>query len=264
MVTKRRIVDEYSDSERAFLKLLNECYNFANEMLDNLKPAISKRAPYRKIDNLRITTACLFIKIINTTKAILLLMENHILVEVSVLLRHQLETLLILNACKEDECFIEKYLNWSNIQRRKIGNVIVNNEKLFNIDATKRAKIKEEVDAIDEAFSDDDMNKIEINKLAAKAKLQNLYESTYHLLCGIVHAGPDSLKDHCMHDSNGNVKKLIVEPFHSNDTKMTFLLSVDILLKSIDTVNQIFELNLDEECGKLNERYKELIETYLE
>ncbi len=262
MDTKRRIIDEYSEEEWEFIHLLNDCYNFANEVFDNLKPEISQQLPYSSIDNLKITTDCLFIKIINTTKAILLLMENHMLVEVAVLLRHQLEALFILRACKVNKYFIEEYLRLSIVNRRKIGNIVTSNDKLYKIDATKRARIKEEIAEIDKAYSAYDMNEKKACKIAGKAKLYELYDSTYHKLCEIVHVGPDSLKDHCVHDSYGNVKSIIAEPYHTNNTKMTFLLSVDILLKSIDTVNQLFELNLGEECGKLNERYEECIKNY--
>ena len=260
MVTKRRITDDYSDEEWEFIHLLNDCYNYSEDVLDTLKPRRTEHGEYSNKDKLQITATCQFIKIITTTKAVLLLMENHMLVEVSILLRYQLEALFILKACHEEEEFIGNYLMTFYGNKIKHENIICNNLK--DVDVSTKANVDKKIAELKKEFNDDDIKEMDIQEIAGKAKLSGLYNKPYTMLCEVAHVGPGTLKEHFILDDNENIKRIIVELYHVGVTKMTFLLSVDILLKSIDTVNKLFVLNLDEECGKLNERYEECIKNY--
>lgn len=82
--------------------LLVDCYNLASDVPSMIE--VYNENP------LQIITSCLLIKILNTTRAILVLFEHNLLSEVHVLLRHQMEAVFVLKACHEDEAFLREKL----------------------------------------------------------------------------------------------------------------------------------------------------------
>jgi hypothetical protein len=107
-----------------FKALLVDCYNLTAEVPGMI-------AVYNE-NALQLVTSCLFVKILNTTRAELLLFENNLLSEVYVLLRHQMEAVFVLKACYEDKTFLQEYIKSDALYRLKVGNIVSQGGTEFN------------------------------------------------------------------------------------------------------------------------------------
>jgi hypothetical protein len=234
-------------------KLLIDCYKLAGDM--------SSKFVIDDEDLLKIITACLFIKIHNTTKAILLLIDNNLLSETQVLLRHQIESLFVLKACYEDESFWEEYiysderirLKWSNIMTQ---NKIFRNHKEY--DEEKIIKLRKELETI---VDEKGIKELQIESLSRKAKLERFYNTTYRLLSNIVHVGVRSLSSYLIFDDNGEIKDLTIYP-HQDDFAILYLTSAELSIIAIKTISDIFKIKVEMEVKELQKRFSELLKKY--
>lgn len=162
------IPEEFNDLR----DLLIDCYNLASGIPDMIDA-------YNE-NHLQVITSILLIKTVNTARALLLLIENNLLSEVHVLLRHQIEAVFVLKACKEDKAFLKEYINSDLKRRLRLGNVIANNPKdfhkneLFDSDEFKnsRTDLKSIVD-------EHGIKEIKVNELARKAGMESTYNTAY-------------------------------------------------------------------------------------
>jgi len=229
--------------------LLLECYNLSAE--------VPKMIDVYNEHAIQVVTSCLFIKILNTTRAILLLFENNLLSEVHVLLRHQMEAMFVLKACYEDKEFLQEYINSDTLCRLKLGNVISQKPDIFSMkkeyDVERIKRLKDELKSI---VDENGIREIKIEELARRAKLTSYYDTAYRVLSNIVHVGVKSLDDYLVLDDNGKVKKLSIYPYQE-DIPTLFISAIEINLIAIKCIANVFEINIKDKITTLGKRLSE-------
>jgi hypothetical protein len=238
-----------------FKVLLVDCYNLAAEVPGMI--AVYNENP------LQLITICLFVKILNTTRAELLLFENNLLSEVYVSLRHQMEAVFVLKACYEDAPFLREYIKSGALYRLKLGNIISQNGSEFrendNFDEEKVNSRKAELKAI---VDENGIKEIKIQELAKTAKLKSFYNTAYRFFSNVVHVGISSLDDYFVMGADGKVRELSVFPYQK-DIADLFIAAIELILLALDCINKIFKVNIEEKLKVLQERLNNLAKPHL-
>lgn len=236
--------------------LLVDCYNLASEVPSMIE--VYNENP------LQIIASCLLIKVLNTTRAILILFENNLLSEVYVLLRHQMEAVFVLRACHEDEAFLREYIHSDILYRLKLGNVIFNKQDDFSkneeFDIEKISRLKSELKSI---VDKNGIKEIKIEDLARKAKLESYYHTAYRLFSNVVHIGVRSLEDYLELDSTKKIKELSVYPYQK-DIPRLFISAIELILLAVEGINNIFKISLEEKIENLKGRLNKAVKYHLE
>jgi hypothetical protein len=238
-----------------FKALLIDCYHLAAEVPGRI--AVYNENP------LQLVASCLFVKILNATRAELLLFENNLLSEVYVLLRHQMEAVFVLKACYEDRTFLEQYIKSDALARLKIGNIVSQGDAVFRENEhfdqdrinSRKAELKSIVD-------EHGIKEIKIRELARKAKLEPFYNTAYRFFSDIVHIGVSSLDDYFVKGADDKIKELSIYPYQK-DISTLFITALELILLGLDCINKIFKLNIEEKIKVLQERSHNLAKPYL-
>jgi len=236
-------------------ELLVDCYRLAFE--------IPKKIDVYNENPLQIISSCLFIKVINATRAILVLFENNLLSEVHVLLRHEMEAIFVLKACYEDKQFLKEYINSDILYRLKMGNVISQNQNNFKeneeFDIERIKSLKSDLKLI---VDENGIKEVKIESLAKKAKMESYYDTAYRFLSNIVHIGIKSLDDYLKVDEKRKVRELLIYPYQK-EIPTLFITAIELILIALDCINIIFKIGNEETILSLKKRLNELAKSYL-
>ena len=244
------IPDKFNDLRN----LLIDSYNLASDIPDMIN--VNKENP------LQLITSCLFIKVLNTTRAILLLIENNLLSEVYVLLRHQMEAIFVLSACQKDESFLKTYIASDQKYRLRLGNVILNNKNdSFSLEELE--EIKELKPYLKTIVDEQGIKEINVEELSKKAGLEAIYNSAYRLFSNIVHVGVKSLDNYLLLDEKENIEELKIYPYQE-DIAILYLTAINLILIAIECLNSIFKVKLDEKVYPLKDQLHVQFETHSE
>ena len=234
--------------------LLVDCYKLASEL--------STAIEVHNENPLQIIASCLLIKVLNATRAILLLFENNLLSEVYIILRHQMEAVFVLRACNEDRAFLEEYIKSDTLYRLKLGNVIFNKREDFNkdekFDIDRIINLKNELKSI---VNENGIKEIKIEELARKAKMKSHYNTAYRLFSNIVHIGVKSLDDYLVLEG-GKIKELSIYPYQEDIAKL-YISAIELILIAIECIKNIFEVEVDEKIKNLQETLSMAAKPYL-
>lgn len=237
------IPDKFNDLR----DLLADCHNLAAK--------IPSMITVSNGNALQVISSCIFIKILNTTKAVLMLIKNNLLSEVHVLLRHQMEAVFVLKACYEEEAFLQTYIDSDNLYRLKLGNVILNNQADFSINKKLDIeKIKETKEKLKSLVDENGIKEIKVEELSLRAKMGAHYNTGYRFFSDIVHVGIRSLDDYFVLDEKEEkIKELLIYPYQ-NRIATLYITSVELMLIAIECLDNIFKIDLKDKITIFQER----------
>ncbi|WP_175532137.1 DUF5677 domain-containing protein [Paenibacillus sp. yr247] len=201
-------------------------------------------------DNIKgILAATLFIKVTNCFQAIVLLSKKGLGIECAILTRALLEVTFPLKAIVESENFVEEFILTENWKRFKLMNVILNDKKSFStihsqISVEQKKELEEEIER--NGYKD-----MSTEEIARRANMQTFYQTAYRNLSEDVHTTVRSLEAYVVTDEQGNITMFENGPqiFELKKHKTAIM----CLLIAMDSLNDIFELKLDNNIKQFEE-----------
>ena len=210
-------------------------------------------------DGQEVIAGCLFLKILNTFQALVILAKYGLPSESQILLRSIFEPLCILKLVLEDEEFHRQYiltdliakLKWFNVAKGSPDDVFDELRKIAD-DEIKRLSNEIEEHKAEEYW---------VQKLAELASLKPMYDTYYRLLSGVVHTSPRSLEEYISTDEEGKVCSINWGP-NDKRTDIILLSAVEFLRMALNLMIYSFKVDGVEELQKLHTREKEFHKLY--
>lgn len=231
---------------------LYETINQLNELALTLKDKIEVKSG----DIKAVLAAILFIKVINCFQAIVLLSKKGLGVECGILTRALLEVTFPLRANAVNHGFAEKFILTEKSKRLKLMNIILNDKQSFSsIHSLITEEQKETLTAEIQCEGIKDLDAFEI---ARQAGMTTFYQLAYRHLSEEVHTIASSLQSYVITDEHGDVVMFENGPQHFEFEK--FKTAVLCLLIAMDSMNDIFSLEIDSEI----KRFEDTVITMLE
>jgi hypothetical protein len=192
-----------------------------------------------RIDELsEMAISSLFIKILNSYQAIIILYRYGLSSQAKSITRISLETLFVLKAIAIDKKHAQVLLDMDSKKIEKfIRKVKVNEDNIFD-----GIQSKVDLASLESLSQKNKDNHIEIPKVETWAKLSgltNLYHTMYAVFCDDIHIDIRNLEQYVTVDSAGDIIGLSCLP-NTADISNVLLDSLYILSEAIASLNRVF------------------------
>jgi hypothetical protein len=213
---------------------------------------LEKNVDYRKV-----ICNCLFIKIINSFQAIIILAKRGLLSEATSLSRTLCEPLYLIQILLLDPEFWRKYLKYSLFKLRKEARI-----KYY--DPSMSAELKSHIISknilhrFDEKLKDFNNSEFQIQSLAKKANLLHHYNNMYRAFSDQIHSSPNVIFNYAEFDNVTFDVQYDVGPSEEN-IEFLFLSVFDIILASTSLMNEIYDIKRDTKLLKYRDLWTNLV-----
>lgn len=200
----------------------------------------------------------LFIKILNSSNSIILLMHHQLIIDSEVLLRHSLETLFLLKACLDDPKNSLAFVNNDWLNKKKMGKRLIENPKLS---ADERKRAKDRLEEVEKNIKEQSIRKIEIGEWARRASLEDYYRSVYSYWSDSVHSGAGTI-DNYLVDDGEKIKELNPWPLLGRTPLIVFAL-IEMLKIAFESIENKFKIGVGNELNEIQLKMELLHKTML-
>ena len=237
---------EIINNFKSFFDLAYELNKFCHEIIELL--------PDKK-DQRKYVYTLLFIRIIHTYNALIILAEHGLITQSRILLRSIVEAWYIINAICQEDSFLKDYLNNGIYNINKI----LKGADEVGLHSMQNKSIIELYDDIKQEVKNKKINDIRIYSLAEKAKLLDNYKILYTDLSRDVHSIITNLdSEYTIKDSNGNTKGIGYGP-NQKYLKETLLFTLLTVLDTSEIISDVFEFNYTKKIHGFNINIRNLV-----
>ena len=250
-------IEEWTESQN-FKK--NDSYNlcirlnqFAQKNLYNLK--IHKRDPQELL------VSTLYIRSLSIFQGVVILLTKGMLTESKILLRSLLEILFRISVISQKYEYAIDFINQDQISRKKMINkfrMLSDNIKKLHVDS----HLSEFYDNIKNDIDKRGVKEHGTQWYAQKAGLEDEYNTAYSLLCNSVHSNVRHLESYLILDKNDEVTSFKYGPTNEENSKL-FLTNIDCMIKILNCINSLFELDMQEEINEFSVGLNNLVKIHL-
>jgi hypothetical protein len=178
-----------------------------------------------------VITACLFIRLLETYQAAIVLIERGFDSQVKAMIRMLLETLMVLKICCDDEKYIREYVRTDEKNRQKIMNIALKYED--NLFSEVRNYATQEIKAdLDNTIKTEGITDLVWERIAAKADMSRDYDSVYRYMSMCMHTTPRELETYLDLDSDNDIASLNHLPRNS-ETKEHLMTVCDYMCRGV-------------------------------
>ncbi len=186
--------------------------------------------------------ACLLMRILEGHQAMHILCGNGITVSSNVLLRSNVEALIILKYISLDKRNLRQYVGTEQLQRRRMLNVILNDPSGAYSERLRKGITKEMLDEIDRSITELGASEINIEELSKRVGLHQIYQTAYRVLSYDVHILPKSLERYLVLNDEHDIVAMDFTPKNA-DIPVVLGQSTAALLNAIDCLSTLLDVH---------------------
>lgn len=194
----------------------------------------------------------LFCKCITSYQSTILILSYGLPNEAEVLLRSLMESTFILHACLNEDEYYKEYLKSHDFQRFEFAKKIISNKLAIDLTQSFTA---EEINNAKNNYKKFQKYKLNFREISKKARLEYYYLTHYFTLSITTHNLPRSLEHYIYCDKSNELFFDIIPKLDDDIIKFIIMLSSDLLLKTLDKLNNYYKLNFN---GRIKAFYDKL------
>lgn len=200
--------------------------------------------------------AALFLRVLSTFEATVILTKRCMLDEARMILRALMEALFALRAIALDaemaEAFYQNNLNLKLKALHKYKDSHSDDEIPHGVDVDKRvAELKEQVNVRG-------VSSVSVEKLARKAKLYDYYTSAYTVLSWTVHSNILDIASSYMAGRSDDYIEMVQLSPQMEEADKLLMSALECVVRALQSVNELFRLNAEEEIKDYTVQYQTL------
>ncbi len=205
-------------------------------------------------DNLRLLLAALlFSRTISNIGAATLVFESGFESQGRALLRVAMESTFTLVAIDKTPDLADQFAKEDDLQRKRM----LNKARMWNSpelqEQAKSRATDEKLAEIQEAIEENAVRKMSTEDYSKAAGLHDWYLTAYSLFSASIHNSVRDLEGHIETDVEGEITEIINEPILDGLESM-YLTGSEVLLNALNSVSNIFELEISQFITQTHER----------
>lgn len=239
------IDQQYSQTKQLVLEINHYAQSYQYEQHPN------------NLNHVELLATGLYARAISTFQGVIMLADNGMKHQSSMLLRCLLEAVFQLKALANDPGFIVllkmQGLNHNrNAMERlvKMKNRNGQQDEVYESARKLRNKTRKELRSNRKTM---DTSELSIITTARKAGMEDYYDTLYAFGSSVVHSGIRSIEEHLLTDPENLVKELINEPSHE-DYEDTVLSASDLVIHAIFAIDKVYGRDDNKQAFELRER----------
>jgi hypothetical protein len=245
-----RVVQEFKSKYKPYVEICLDLNSFSQALLYKLEINNKNLA--------EILVASLFSRVLSTYQATLLVAQRGMKQQAKILIRCMLEPLFPLVAISKDPTFADVLVRAEKFERRRAINKWIRYKERSDMHCKDLAAMKFLSDQLKAEIECEGLRKITAFDCAAKAGLDDWYNTVYALTSSTLHASVRSLEEALQLDSE---RSTILSFVHEPDTQRCEDLLVTIaegLMHALVAASAVFKIPEPELVDKCRKRCRQL------
>ncbi len=230
---------------------------------------LCQRVAFEMVDGIstkkELIVAAIYLRIITTAQAVVILAEKGIVAQSRVLIRSLFEGGFVLLSLIRDDKIYERYLEQSTYQTYKsIHRIMQSSDEISKkLHETKNVFMENIVEEIKEKsfkgfIKEKGLRDIKVREFAECAESIDSYNTTYSFMSEAVHwAARDIFEEHFEMDSDYKVNALKWSLDHDSSKEMMFFI-IEPILSVLKEVSNVFDIEAAIEISTLEQEYEKL------
>jgi hypothetical protein len=239
------IDQQYSQTKQLVLEINRYAQSYQYEQQPN------------NLNHVELLATGLFARALSTFQGVLMLANNGMKHQSSMLFRCLLESVFQLKALANDPGFIDlikmQGLNHSrNAFERliKMKNRNGQQDELYESVRKLRNRSRKELRSNRKTM---DISELSVITTARKAGMEDYYDTLYAMGSSVIHSGIHSIEEHLVTDTENLVKELINEPSHV-EYEDTVLSASDLVINAIFAIDKVYGRDNNKQTVELGEK----------
>ena len=214
--------------------------------------ALAPKINIANTKNRDLIIGCLFLKILNATQSVLILISYGLDVEANTITRTALESLYWLAAIIKRPTYYKKFIDTHGITIDRLVESIKKNPENYTPETLEQVK-----DYQPSQPSDTEFKPLCIDTVAMTAKLKVSYDNAYTILSLSSHPDLKNIIDRYLITDNEEVISFNALPSY-RDLELILSTNCFILLTMLERLNKHFKLEIDEDLDKFEKQNEKL------
>lgn len=182
----------------------------------------------------------LFLRILNSFSAIVLLAERGMCHDAEAIARVSLEALFFLKRSAEEKDFVSEFVKLDQHQRLKLMNVAKDSSSSLHETIGKDPRFDQLFAELKNFVDEENVREQKACEVAKKAGLSDLYDFAYRTLSQSVHPNPRALLRYITFDENDEAQELVLAP-ESDAIPLVVATGISTLLVSLRLISALFD-----------------------
>lgn len=224
--------DEVPEMERIIRHLFAHPFNVSLKV-NAVAHTVLTEAVVDPEDMQKVLAVCMMMRLLEGHQSIHVLCSKGLTVSSKVILRSNIEALVLLKYVAASEDNFRRYVASDQVQRKKWLNIIMNDTSGAFSDELRKGISEKVLNEIDESISAFQASDLKIEQLAKDVGLHQLYQTAYRMLSYDVHVLPRSLEKYWILDSADQVVAMNFTP-KNEDILQVLVPSMATIINAID------------------------------
>ena len=200
--------------------------------------------------------AALFLRVISTFEATIILINSCITIESQILIRALMESLFALRAITLNENIAEEYYQYNlKIKKQALEHLL---KSPSGVDKSKLPEIYKSVKELETQIELRKIKNVSVKYLAEKGDLLDYYYTAYTKLSWTVHSNILDVGQTHMVGKSDNYIDSIHLSIQIDDVDTPFLTALECLVIALRSVNNFFKTNVESDIKAYENQYKTL------